>query len=80
MPLEPLEHSVLGAPQDQRDVSSSDGDLRVDSMSACCPRVVSDDRGVDVAPWMAVRRLHEPRQRLGMPMFWGLLARRRPGF
>ena len=34
VPLEPLEHSVLGASQDQRDVSSSDGDLRVDSMSA----------------------------------------------
>ena len=50
MPLEPLEHSVLGAPQDQRDISSSDGDLRVDTMSACCPRVFSDDRGVDVAP------------------------------
>ena len=50
MPLEPLEHSVLGAAQDQRDVSSSDGDLRVDSMSTGCPRVISDDRGVDVAP------------------------------
>ena len=48
--LEPLEHSVLGAPLDQRDVSSSDGDLRVDSLSACCPSVISDDRGVDVAP------------------------------
>ena len=49
LPLEPLEHSVLGVPQDQRDVLSSDGDLRVDSMSACCPRVVSDDQGVEVA-------------------------------
>ena len=50
VPLEPLEHSVLGASQDQRSVSSSDGDLRVDSMFAGCPRVISDDRGVDVAP------------------------------
>ena len=50
MPLEPLEHSVLGSLGNQRDVSSSDGDLRVDSMSACSPRVVSDDRGVEVAP------------------------------
>ena len=43
--LEPLEHSVLGTPQDQRDVLSSDDDLQVDSQS-----VVSDDRGVEVAP------------------------------
>ena len=43
MSLEPLEHSVLGAPLDQRDVSSSDGGLRIDSLSACCPSVVSDD-------------------------------------
>ena len=50
MSLEPLEHSVLGAPLDQRDVSSSDGGLWVDSLFACCPSVVSDDRGVDVAP------------------------------
>ena len=41
--LEPLEHSVLGTPQDQRDVSSSDDDLRIDSQS-----VVLDDRGVDI--------------------------------
>ena len=34
--LDPLEHSVLGARLDQRDVSSSDGGLRVDSLSACC--------------------------------------------
>ena len=50
MLLKLLEHSVLGTSQDQRDVSSSNRDLRVDSMSAGCPRVVSDDRGVDVAP------------------------------
>ena len=48
--LEPLEHSVLGTPLDQRDVSSSDVGLRVDSLSAGCPSVVSDDRGVEVAP------------------------------
>ena len=50
VPLEPLEHLVLEASQDQRDASSSDRDLRVDSMSAGCPRVISDDRGVEVAP------------------------------
>ena len=50
VPLEPLEDSVLGAPQVQRDVSGSDVDLRVDTMSACLPRVFLDDRGVDVVP------------------------------
>ena len=50
MLLEPLEHSVLGSPQDRRDVSSSEGEVRVDTMSACLPRVFSDDRGVHVAP------------------------------
>ena len=40
----------MSASRIERDVSSSDGDLRVDTMSACCPRVFSDDRGVDVAP------------------------------
>ena len=50
VPLEPLEHSVMGAPQDQRDVSSSYGELRVDTRSACLPRVFLDDRGVDVTP------------------------------
>ena len=35
---------------DQQDVSSPDGGWRVDSLSACCPGVVSDDRGFDVAP------------------------------
>ena len=45
MLLEPLEHSVLGTPQDQRDVSTYDDDLRVESQS-----VVLDDRRVDVAP------------------------------
>ena len=48
--LEPLEHSVLGAPLDQQDVSNSNNGLRVDSLSACCLSVVSGDRGVDVAP------------------------------
>ena len=48
--LEPLEHSVLWAPQDRRDVSSSEGEVQVDTMSACLPRVFSDDQGVDVAP------------------------------
>ena len=43
--LEPLAHSFLGAPQEQPDVSSSDGELRVDTMSACLPRVFSDDQG-----------------------------------
>ena len=46
----PLEHSVLGAPQDQRDESRSDVDLQVEMMSACLPGVFSEDRGVDVAP------------------------------
>ena len=58
--LEPLEHLVLGTPQDQRDVSNSDDDLRLDSQS-----VVLDDRGVDVAPLVgrpeAARPPSEPR-------------------
>ena len=49
-PLEPLEHSVLGAPQDQRDESRSDVDLRVDMMSVCLPGVFTGNRGVDVVP------------------------------
>ena len=62
--LELLEHLVMGAPQDQWDVSSSDDDLRVDSKS-----VVSDDRGVVVAivvgavgsafPWFLTGWAHE---------------------
>ena len=48
--LEPIEHLVPGAPHDRRGVSSSEGEVRVDTMSACLPRVFSDDRGIDVAP------------------------------
>ena len=66
--LEPLEHSVLGTPQDQRDVLSSDDDLQVDSQS-----VVSDDRGVDMAP-------HDLHLRLEMLLLWERLVRRPPGF
>ena len=46
--LEPLEHSVLEGPQKQRDVSVSDVELLVETMSACLPRVFSDPQGVDV--------------------------------
>ena len=35
-------------PQDQRDVSSSDGELWVDTMSACLPRVFSEAHEVEV--------------------------------
>ena len=75
MSLEPLEHSVLGTPQDQRDVSSSDNDLRVDSQS-----VVLDDRGVDVAPLVGCPEAARPPPEAGDAIVVGLLVRRLPGF
>ena len=44
VPLEPLEHSVLVAPREQSDASVTDVELRVETMSACLPRVFSDHR------------------------------------
>ena len=49
VPLEPLEHSVLEASQEQRDVSVTDVELRVETMSVCLPRVFLDHRGDDVS-------------------------------
>ena len=63
VPLEPLEHSVLVAPREESDVSVTDVtdvvvldpvehsgvEMRVETMSACLPRVhTSDHRGEDV--------------------------------
>ena len=63
MPLEPLEHSVLVTPQEESDVSVADVtdvavldpvehsgvEMRVETMSACLPRVFSHHRGEDVS-------------------------------
>ena len=63
VPLEPLEHSVLVAPREESDASVTDVtdvavldpvehsgvEMRVETMSACLPRVFSDHRGEDVS-------------------------------
>ena len=52
VPLEPLEHSVLVASREESDVSVTDvtdGEMRVETMSSCLPRVFSDHRGEDVS-------------------------------
>ena len=48
VPLEPLEHSVPEGPQSRGDGLVSDMDERIESRSACLPRVSSDAPGVDV--------------------------------
>ena len=80
VPLEPLEHSVLGGPHDQRDISSSDVELWVDTMSACLPRVFSDDRGVDVAPLDGRPEAARTPLEAGDAIVVGLLVRQHPGF
>ena len=75
MSLEPLEHSVLGIPQDQRDVSSSDDDLRVDSQS-----VVLDDRGVDVAPVVGRPEAAQPPPEAGDAIVVGAVGSAAPWF
>ena len=73
--LEPLEHSVLGTPHDQRDVSSSDDDLRVDSQS-----VVLDDRGVDVAPLVGCPEAARPPPEAGDAIIVGAVGSAAPWF
>ena len=75
MSLEPLEHSVLGTPQDQRDVSSSDDDLRVDSQS-----VVLDDRGVDIAPVVGCPEATQPPPEAGDAIVVGAVGSASPWF
>ena len=48
VPLEPLEHSVPEGPQSWGNGLVYDFDSRVESRSACLPRVSSDAQGVDV--------------------------------
>ena len=73
--LEPLEHSLLGTPQDQRDVSSSDDDLWVDSQS-----VVLDDRGVDVAPLVGCPEATRPPPEAGCAIVVGAVGSAAPWF
>ena len=75
MSLESLEHSVLGTPQDQRDVSSSDDDLRVDSQS-----VVLDDHGVDIAPLVGCPEAARPPPEAGDAIVVGTIGSAAPWF
>ena len=75
MSLEPLEHSVLGTPQDQRDVSSSDDDLQIDSQS-----VVLDDRGVDIAPLAGCPEATRPPPEAGDAIVMGAIGSAAPWF
>ena len=62
-------------PQDQRDVSSSDDDLWVDSQS-----VILDDRGVDVAPLVGRPEATRPPPEAGCAIVVGAVVSAAPWF
>ena len=92
MLLEPLEHSVLMAPREESDVSVTDVtdvavlnpvehsgvEMRVETMSACLPRVFSDHRVEDVS--LLDVRPNGNSRRLGRPLLWVPSVRQHPGF